>query len=204
LNGFFKPNQEEKVATYLWYPFNDGTGFKVLDDLMPAFGGDPAHYQSPKFGELYKFDGRATTSPAGMWGAVDNDDVWIIGHSAAGYKVLGDAVGGTIDQSEVVTRLKGCGLRANVNVNIIVYACYSGRGEGCLAEKIATQLDNEDYACAQRVYGFTKKMLTTAKRDATGAKVIHADMGTKQAPNWTPIQFVEDLVRVHKAPNPGG
>jgi hypothetical protein len=204
LNGSFKPDQEDKVATYLWYPFNDGTGFKVLDDLMPAFGGDPARYQSPKFGELYKFAGGATTSPGGMWSAADNDDIWIIGHAAAGYKVLGDAVGGTIDQSEVVTRLIGCGLRANVNVNIIVYACYSGRGDGCLAEKIATQLANENYACAQRVYGFTKVMLTKAKKDVTGTKVLHANMGTKEAPDWTPIQFIEDLIRVHTAPKTGG
>lgn len=187
------------MADFLWYPFNDGTGFAALDDIVPAFGPNPTAYQSPKHGELYRVDGTGATSPAGMWNIADNDRVWIIGHSSSGYKVLGDAVGGTIDQSEVVQRLSDCGLPKSVNADIIIYACFSARGEGCLAQKVAQQLSNLGFACATRVYGFTKMMGTKAKRIPVGggARELRANMGTIDRPKWVGLQHVEDAIKVH-------
>jgi hypothetical protein len=85
-----------------------------------------------------------------------------------------------------------------VNADIIVYACYSARGDGCLAQKVAQQLSNETFSCATRVYGFTKKMGTKAKRipGGGGARELRANMGTKKDPNWVGLQYVEDAIKV--------
>lgn len=146
---------------YLFYPFDDGTAFDTLDDLVPGVGGVSHDLCSPKIGAICRDDGTYLT---GLWDVTAADEVYVIGHTAEGMKILGDAQKATIDQTEVVSRIERCNLRRDVNCRIVMYACESGKGgAGSLAAKVADALQNADFACANNVWGFTSKVGMKAK-----------------------------------------
>ncbi|WP_043319511.1 hypothetical protein [Microbulbifer sp. HZ11] len=181
---------------YLYYPFDDGTGVDTLKNLVRGVGhrmvpadGD---IRSPAIGELFCDNG---SCPATLNAAGDDDEIYIIGHSYKSFKVLGDANKGVIDQSEIVDRLRRCGLRKVAKCRINVYACYSGRtadNQRSLASYIATSLRTEGYACWENVYGYTKKVLNKTKMvDGNFEIHVESDRNTWSPLAWFPFVFVE-------------
>lgn len=171
---------------YLYYPFDDGTGMNILDSLVRGVGNktQPTHtFQSPAVGELYCDDG---TTPGGLWGVNNGDEIYIIGHSHSGFKVLGDNDKNTIDQTEIVDRLTRCGLPTGINCKINVYACYSAKTldqKPGLAAHLSSALRTAEFSCFDNVWGYTKKVLTKAKKNFSGDYVLHLDMNG----SWQPI-----------------
>jgi len=174
---------------YLYYPFDDRTGLDTLDKLAPAVGTVPSVPASPRIGELYRSDG---TCPAGLWNVGVNDEVFVIGHAAEGMKVLADAQRVQIDQTEIVARLARCGLRANENCKIVLYACESGKGgPDSLGAKVASALKNNNFACCNNVWGFNFKVSMRAHK---GALCIQT------GGSWLPYEE-QEYVLMHCPPN---
>ncbi|QKX16254.1 hypothetical protein [Microbulbifer sp. YPW1] len=180
---------------YLFYPFNDGTGIDTLKKLVRGVGNkivpQDGNIQSPPIGELFCDNG---TCPTTLNAAGANDEIYIIGHSYKSFKVLGDANKAVIDQSEILDRLRRCGLRKQAQCQITVYACYSGRTKDkqhSLASYLASALRTEGYACWNNVYGYTKKVLTKTKSDYGGYEVYVENTKDEWAPlAWYPHFFV--------------
>lgn len=105
------------MPRYLFYPFDDGTAFETLEGLVPGIGGVAQNHCSPAIGGICRDDGNFVT---GFWDVAAGDELYVIGHTAEGMKVLGDAHKNTIDQSEVVKRLDDCSLRKDVNCRIVM------------------------------------------------------------------------------------
>ncbi|MDQ3918638.1 MAG: hypothetical protein M3348_09185 [Acidobacteriota bacterium] len=176
---------------YLFYPFNDGTGLKTLNALAAGVGGEGGNSVSREVGAIYRSDG---TFPAGLMEAGHDDEVFVIGHPAEGLKVLGDASKNTIDQTEIVNRLRGAGLRPDAHCKIILYACFSGKGgEDSLAAKVATSLRTNSFACANNVWGFMHKVSMKTHDGALCVKYGKKD--------WIPYQDL-GYVLMNVPPNP--
>jgi hypothetical protein len=176
---------------YLYYPFDDGTGIETLDGLVRGVGNKIAPkgaVQSPKIGELFCDNG---TTPGGFWSVANGDEIYVMGHTYLGMKVLGDANKKTIDQSEIVSRLERCGLKKNVTCKIVMYACYSSRSENNspgLAAFVASSLKTNDFACYNNVYGFRRPVGMKAGKGAGGQYELILESSPK---NWVLFSAVE-------------
>lgn len=185
---------------YLYYPFDDGTGMDILDGLVRGVGNKvvPKICQSPAIGELYCDNG---TCPGGLWNVGDADEVYVIGHSYSGFKVLADHNKNTIDQSEILKRLKACGLNAQRTCRINVYACYSAKsldGKEGLAAHLASALKTAGFACWDNVWGYTRKVMTTAKKTSFGQYALHLETSKDF---WQPIDVVGQFYYLKVAPH---
>lgn len=199
---------------YLFYPFDDGTADSTLDGLVPGIGQDPSHYQSPKYGQIYRVDmaSKVTIGPGGLWNANDQDEIYVVGHSASGLKIIGDANKQHYDQSWLLERLAACGLQPTNNPKIVLYCCESGKGMGCLAEKLANAMktglvldgSRRPFASFNKVWGFTRKVSVKAMAPWKGApkELCVLDSEDKQTgkKNWAGLNALMQDVCVRCAP----
>lgn len=177
---------------YVYYPFDDGTGLQTLDDLIRGIGLRNVPNSapiSPAIGELYTDAG---STPGGFWNVTNMDEIYIVGHSYSGMKVLGDADRGTIDQTEIVKRLLRCGLSKTVTCKINVYACFSARAADQtvgLAGFVASALKTNGFACYSNVWGYTLKVCTKALKVDQGDYALHAQ--PLNTDTWVALRFLE-------------
>lgn len=181
---------------YVYYPFDDDAGFLTLRALAPGFGNTPTIDLPTAVGVLYRDDGTFLPDLAAI---TDDDELWIVGHAAAGYKVLGDAAGGTIDQSEIVARLQRCGLPPACHCRVVLYACYSGVGNTrSLAAMVATALRRHGFSCADRVAGFNHEVGMRARK---GNDSEHPTLRIKYGQTWMALDHIEEYAITQHAPN---
>lgn len=199
---------------YLFYPFDDGTADRTVDNLIAGFGNDPTTFQTPKHGQIYRVDSltKATTSPGGLWDANNNDEIYVVGHSASGQKVIGDANGILRDQSWLLQRMYDCGLQYTSDPKIVLYCCESGKGSGCLAQRLANAMKTglvinrtrRQFASFNKVWGFTRKVGMVARPLYKGAPPelrVNTTTEKDAAPNWTGLTALMSEVCVRWPPN---
>ena len=171
---------------YLFYPFgpaeNDATASATLQGLGRAFS---AAVTPPIAGDvnIWRDD---DTYPADLTNAAAGDTVYIIGHTARGMKVIGDANGNTYDQTWIVEKLESYNLGIGQNVEVVMYACWSGvGGEECLASRVASALNIRTptrFVSADNVWGYTKKVSMKAVKDGSGGRSLGVYAGGKYQP----------------------
>ncbi len=184
---------------YLYYPFDDGTGLDILYDLVRGVGNrmSPDSPSSPEIGELFCDNG---TTPNGLWDVTDGDELYIIGHSYKGFKVIADHNKKTIDQTEIVNRLERCGLKKSANCRIILYACYSSRtlnDRSGVAGFVASSLKTKGFSCFNNVFGFRREVGMKAKKDVNGQYTLIVKSDGEYIPISTMEDWVVEKVRPH-------
>ncbi|WP_444934953.1 hypothetical protein [Microbulbifer sp. JTAC008] len=191
------------MTTYLIYPFNDGHGQAVLDPLIPAIIGQPGAAPQPQpghavlknIGLIFAFDGARSTYPSNLSAVQAGDRIYIIGHTFTGMKILGSNSHPSehINQTKIADRLIGL-LLPNLQCEIVLWACFAGKGDNDspgLATLVAGALKVKGHnICCQHVYGFTKKVGTTAKPDWAGNPCLTIDANNDG--NWSPLSYYED------------